>query len=112
MGGDSLQGARHYASKGETLLSLTDFTRGDIKGRVGGRHCTMATLLDEKLQKDSVVGERMHYETSCLTGLGCREIHSVMLRDGNMAKIAIASCHDDMSCLRGERHHEERGLAP
>ncbi len=67
MGGDALQGARHHALEGETLLSLTDFTKGDVKGTVGGRHCTMTTLLDEKVQADNVAGESMHHETSCLT---------------------------------------------
>ncbi len=57
---------RLHASGEEILLSLTDFTRGVINDRVGGHH-KIATLLDEKLQADNVVGEIMHHDTSCLT---------------------------------------------
>ncbi len=101
VGGDALHLTRHHASEGETLLSLTDFITGDIKGTVGGdivqwKHCLMRSCRQTMLWGR---GCTMRYHAS--QGWRFRVRHSVMMRDGNVAKISIASCHDEISFLRG-----------
>ena len=100
MGGDALQGARHYASKGETLLSLTDFTRGDINGRVGGgqccivkwQHCKSATSLGH------VAGR--HYRGRNQDN-ACEEFQGLIGVKTPQAEeaVGIASCDEDMSLV-------------